>query len=698
MHAWLGAPVPSAVRALKRLATATAMAEALPWYVPGAARDCVQRGACAMNTVFVIAATVVLPLLLLLLLLWRPRWRCNGVVRFCTDSVYVPLPSPAAGAGAGDGETESDACNGRAEKESSAAAAATAVHVLPPIHDDDDDGDDGAGGGAGVCARGDMACVAAATGAPIGRVPRMGAQEVRVRVEAARAAQPAWSRTSFAERRRVMREMRHYVLRHQRDIIAASVLDTGKTAVDAVLGEILTTLEKLRWVASTRRGGGGERALAPEYRSVGPMTLHKRARVEFVPLGVIGAIAPWNYPFHNMYNPLIAALFAGNAIVLKCSEYSSWSSVYFARIARAVLVACGHPAELVQLVTGDGEAGAALVADDGVDKVFFTGSTHVGRAVARAAADSLKPVVLELGGKDAMVVCDDADFEQVCHIALRGVFQNAGQNCVGVERIYVQRALYERFVARMVRDVQRMRLGDDLGAMTMGAAAVRHVRDLVEDATRRGGRVRNQRPARSGSDGDDRDGCEFADAGAGGGYYLSPYILTDVPHDARIFHEEVFGPVMLIAPFDTDTQALTLVNDSAFGLGSSVFTLDRARGERLARGIRAGMTNINDFGVNYLCQSLPFGGTKCSGSDRFAGVEGLRGCCLMKSVTVDQFTCVRTRIPLPLRYPMCVRAAALPFAEALVRLIYDDAGGVAGRARALLDMVRAIRRSGRQQA
>lgn len=513
----------------------------------------------------------------------------------------------------------------------------------------------------GVKKRKQIRCVEAASGRLLGLVPEMDATDVRSRVQAAHEAQGRWKRTSYAERRRVLRALRGAFLANRECILQASVQETGKTLVDAQLGEMLTTLEKIRWLLRQ-----GERALAPEYRSVGPLTLHKRAFVQFEPLGVIAAIAPWNYPFHNLMNPILAALFAGNAIVVKCSEYSSWCSVHYVDLVRQVLAACGHPPELVQLVTGRAAAGNALVTDPGVDKVFFTGSTAVGRQVAKAAAEKLKPCVLELGGKDALIICDDADLEQATAISMRGVFQNSGQNCVGVERILVQRSRYEGFVTQMERQVRSLRLGEDLGAMTMGETALRHMESLVADAVARGANL-------------------LCGGKATHQFYWEPTLLCDVPSESRILQEEVFGPVMVIMPFDHDEEAIQIVNACPYGLGSSVFTANRSRAANIRNQLVVGMVNENDFGVNYLCQSLPFGGTKDSGSDRFAGIEGLRGCCLMKSVTQDRFWYFRTRIPASLQYPIGPRAPA--FLDALIRFIYTE-DDICARLSALVALLR----------
>merc|ERR1719478_862540 len=193
--------------------------------------------------------------------------------------------------------------------------------------------------------------------------------------------------------------------------------ESGKTMVDAMVGEITVTLEKLRWTQSQ-----GEQYLKPEYRDSGLMNLHKTSRLEFVPVGVVGAIVPWNYPFHNVFNPLIAATFSGNAIIIKVSEYASWSTKYYGRVIQACLKAVGAPPDLVQFSTGYGEAGNALV--QSVDKIIFVGSVGVGKKVMETASKTCTPVILELGGKDPFIVCDDADPEALAQLVVRGAYQN----------------------------------------------------------------------------------------------------------------------------------------------------------------------------------------------------------------------------------------------------------------------------------
>lgn len=514
----------------------------------------------------------------------------------------------------------------------------------------------GNGGAGGVSRYGDpsngLACMNASTGALLGYVPLTPVAGVAQAIAAARAAQVSWAATTFEQRRQVLRVLLAYLLSEQDDLVALSMLDTGKTALDAALGEVLPTVEKIRWLLRE-----GEAALRPERRSTGPMSAHRTATVEFAPLGVIGAIAPWNYPLHNVFNPALAALFAGSAIVIKPSEHASWSAVHYVNVIRSALAACGHPPDLCRLVVGRGDVGSALVGG-GVDKLFFTGSTAVGRKVARAAAESLTPVVLELGGKDPAVVCDDTDVPWAASIVLRGVFQNAGQNCIGIERVYVQRAVLAPFLAAVVpvvaamttrpaaaMDVAEGALGaddGDVGALTMGPDAVARVDALVQQAAR-----------------------------APASHYYEPTVLTDVAHGRgmQIVEEEVFGPVLTVIPFDTDSEVVGAINSSAFGLGASVFCRNTRRADALAAAIRTGMVNINDFAVNYLCQSLPFGGVGASGYGRFAGVEGLRGCTLERAVTRQRWWGVRTSIPRPMRFP--THGTGYAFVSELVALVYD---------------------------
>ncbi|BDA44107.1 betaine aldehyde dehydrogenase, chloroplastic [Coccomyxa sp. Obi] len=488
----------------------------------------------------------------------------------------------------------------------------------------------------------------------LGAMPADTADQVKEKITKARAAAEMWRNSSFRQRKLLLKTLLKYILHNQEAICRVASIDSGKPMVDAAFGEVMVTCEKIAWLIRE-----GEKYLKPERRSSGAMMFYKAARVEYHPVGVVGAIVPWNYPFHNVFNPLTAALFAGNGLVIKVSEHASWSTQFYGRIISATLQAVGAPADLVQIVTGYAEAGNALVTG-GVDKVIFVGSTGVGRAVLSAAAATLTPVVLELGGKDAFIVCDDADLSQAVPTALRGAFQSCGQNCAGAERFLVQAPAYDRFVDAAVGVARRLRqgpaLGDapvDCGAMCMPGLAEK-VAQLVEDAVADGAEV--------------LVGGHLVEHESGGQFY-APTVLVGVTPDMRIWREEVFGPVMVIVKFATDDEAVRLANDCPFGLGSAVFSRSQRRANAIGRRLQAGMTSINDFATTYMCQSLPFGGVKESGFDRFAGIEGLRGLCVPKAVCEDRFPwLMRTDIPPLLQYP--VGDAAFPFVCGLISMFY----------------------------
>ncbi|KXZ42649.1 hypothetical protein GPECTOR_127g527 [Gonium pectorale] len=507
----------------------------------------------------------------------------------------------------------------------------------------------------------------------LGHLPAMSAAEVRARIARAKDAQKVWRNSSFSQRRKLLRILLKFIIENTETICRVSARDSGKPLLDAILGEVVVTCEKIHWLCNE-----GERYLRPERRSSGIMSFYKSARVEFHPVGVVGAIVPWNYPFHNVLNPLTAALFAGNALVIKVSEHASWSTGYYGRMISAALAAAGAPTDLVQFVTGYGEAGSALVTG-GVDKVIFVGSTQVGKLVMRAAAETLTPVVLELGGKDAVIVAEDADLSQVVQIVLKAAFLNCGQNCAGGERFFVHDKIYDKFLEQVAPLVRNLRqgnpLGDepvDCGAMCMPGLAEK-VHGLVEDAVARGARL--------------LAGGKLRPAAEMGGQFYPPTLLADVKPGMKIWEEEVFGPVMSVVRWQTDDEVVALANDCAFGLGSNVFAGNQARARAIASRLEAGMSSVNDFATTYMCQSLPFGGVKHSGFDRFAGVEGLRGLCVPKAVCEDRMPLLmKSTIPPPWQYP--VQPNCVAFGTSLVAMFYGP--GLVYRARGLAALLHCL--------
>ncbi|GMH18895.1 hypothetical protein Nepgr_020736 [Nepenthes gracilis] len=515
-------------------------------------------------------------------------------------------------------------------------------------------------------------CYEPATMKYLGFFPALKSDEVKEHVAQARKAQRIWANSSFKQRRQFLRILLKYIIEHQELICEISSRDTGKTMVDASLGEIMTTCEKITWLLSE-----GERWLRPEYRSCGRSMLHKLSRVEFHPLGVIGAIVSWNYPFHNIFNPMLAAVFSGNSIVIKVSEHASWSSWFYFQIIQAALAAVGAPENLVDIITGFAETGEALVSS--VDKIIFVGSPGVGKMIMKKASETLIPVTLELGGKDAFIVCEDVDVPHVAEIAVRASLQSSGQNCAGAERFYVHHDIYSPFVAQVVRIVKSVTAGPPLaGKYDMGAICMQDhsekLQNLVNDALDKGAEIVGR-----GSFGN--LGGDAVDQ------FFPPTVIVNVNHTMQLMQEEAFGPIMPIMKFSSDEEVIKLANDSKYGLGCAVFSGNQQRAKKIASHIHCGVVAINDFASTYMCQSLPFGGVKHSGFGRFAGVEGLRACCLIKAVAEDRWwPYIKTRIPKPLQYP--VADNAWEFQQSLVEALYGL--NIWDRLRAMVNVIKTL--------
>jgi acyl-CoA reductase-like NAD-dependent aldehyde dehydrogenase len=466
----------------------------------------------------------------------------------------------------------------------------------------------------------EISCFDPATREPLGEIRVDTAADVGAAVARARAAQKQWRQTSFEERRQVLRELMAYTVDHKDEICADIQRDTGKTRENALLGEIWTTCEKFRWMIKN-----GETHLRPEAVSSG-LLLHKKARLEYHPLGVVAAITPWNYPYQNIVNPIIPALMAGNAIVIKPSEWVAWSSGRFIEAFRAVLEAAGHDPDLIQVVQGYGATGAALVRAN-VDTILFIGSVKNGRRVIEGSAERVTPVVMELGGKDAFIVCEDAVLEQAVHAALAGCYVNCGQNCVASERILIHDRLYDAFEKRAAELVGAFKQGSSRdGVVDVGAIITPLQLDIIEKAVE-GAIAQGARLVAGGKR-----------AMAGTGDYFEPTILADVTPNMDIAREEVFGPVMLLMRVRDDAHAVEVANDVSYGLSSSIFSKSRKRARKIASELETGMAAINEFGgITYMAQDLTFGGVKESGFGRMNGREGLRSMCNIKAVVDDRF-------------------------------------------------------------
>ena len=452
----------------------------------------------------------------------------------------------------------------------------------------------------------------------VGSVRASASEEVQEAVTEARLAQERWARTTFDERRALLANVAQVLLRRADEIAGMITAETGKPLLEAYAHDVFIALENIAWTARN-----AARVLAPERAPFSPFYLkHKRAWLVYEPLGVVAVVSPWNIPLAIPLTQAVAAVAAGNAVVVKPSELAPLVGEWVER----AFAEAGAPAGLVRVVHGAGDVGDALVRARGVAKILFTGSTKVGRAVAAAAADRVVPVTLELGGKDAMIVFDDADLDRAVSGALFGAFANCGQVCAAVERIYVQRRLYGPFAEELARRAEALRIGrgDDLATEVgplVSEQQRERVEELVSETVAAGASVRT--------------GARRADVGLPGWFY-APTVLTDVPQDAPVMREEVFGPVVPVTPFADDLDGIRLANDSPFGLSASVWTRDEARARRAARMLDVGSVWTNDVAYSYGAGQASWGGAKESGYNRSHGKHGLYDVSRVKFADLDR--------------------------------------------------------------
>ena len=451
-----------------------------------------------------------------------------------------------------------------------------------------------------------------ATGERLGAVPVTAPVDVQQVVDEVAKVQPFWAQLTLADRASHLERAAQVILEEAEDLDALLVREQGKPRNEAFTMEILPTIDALRWIASA-----GKEILADEkIRMSQPFLKLKSSVFTYEPLGVIGVISPWNYPWSIPLGEVAMALMAGNGVVLKPA---SLTPLIGQRIA-SVFARAGLPDGLVRVIHGPG-TGSALV-ESSVRMVFFTGSVEVGRGVGEACARQLKASVLELGGKDPMIVLPDANLRHAIAGALWAGFANAGQSCSGVERVYVMREVADRFIAGVVAGARGLRVGDPMGWTTaVGPMVSREqcdtVRELVDDAVASGATLRCGGPVAS-------------PPGLEAGSFYAPTVLTDVTHEMRIMREEIFGPVLPIIVVDSEDQAVALANDSDYGLGASVWTLDRAKGERVARELESGMVWINDHMFSHGACECSWGGVKDSGLGRTHSKFGLYECVNIK--------------------------------------------------------------------
>jgi acyl-CoA reductase-like NAD-dependent aldehyde dehydrogenase len=454
-----------------------------------------------------------------------------------------------------------------------------------------------------------------ATGEAIGTYPVHSAADVAEAVDRARIASTWWAGLPSSERTARLLGWKAVIARRLGQLAHLVNRETGKPHGEAQL-EIIAAIDQLNWAARH-----AQRVLRTRSRLPPLITGNYRASVQWEPLGVVGVIAPWNYPVYTPMGSLAFALAAGNAVVFKPSEFTpaigAWLVDTFDEIVPEQLV--------MQLVTGDADTGAALCRS-GVDKLSFTGSTAAGRKVMAACAETLTPVILELGGTDPVLVDEDADLEVAAEETVWGALTHAGQICLSGQRAYVHERVFDEFLSRVVALSQRVRAGSDdeaqYGPLTL-PAQFDTIRRHIEDALSRGARAVV-------------GGLESVQPP-----HVQPIVLTDVPEDSTAITEETFGPVLVVNRVRNMDEAVDRVNSTEYALGASIFS--RRRGTELARRVRAGMVSVNSVIGFAGIPALPWGGSGASGFGRIHGEEGLKEFARPKAVARRM---VRPPVPL----------------------------------------------------
>ncbi|MGZ5368652.1 MAG: aldehyde dehydrogenase family protein [Aeromicrobium sp.] len=448
-----------------------------------------------------------------------------------------------------------------------------------------------------------------ANGDVVGVHPVTSATEVEAAVERAQVTAAWWGALTFAERAEYLQTWKSVITRRISQLADLSHQETGKPHGDAQL-EIILAIDHIAWAAKHAK-----KVLGPRKVNPGLLMINQAATVEYHPLGVVGVIGPWNYPVFTPMGSIAYALAAGNAVVFKPSEYTpavgQWLANTFAEVVPGY--------DVFQVVTGLGETGAALC-KSGVDKLAFTGSTATGKKVMAACAENLTPVLVEAGGTDAFIVDQDADVKAAAEAALWGGMSNAGQTCIGVERVYVHEKVFEAFVSEILDQAKGLRSGPDedakIGPITM-PSQIGVIKSHIDDAIAKGAKV------------------EMGGVEAFGERFIQPTILTGVPEDSTAITQETFGPLITINPVKDMDEAIELTNATTYGLAGAVFA--KKNGVAIARRIRSGMTSVNAIIAFAGVPSLPFGGVGQSGFGRIHGPDGLKEFTFSKAITRQKF-------------------------------------------------------------
>jgi acyl-CoA reductase-like NAD-dependent aldehyde dehydrogenase len=482
-----------------------------------------------------------------------------------------------------------------------------------------------------------------------------------------RAVQANWAKLPVTERAARLRVLRERMMSSRDALADAVVRESGKPRVEALFADVFVALDTADFLAKN-----AELFLRTE--SVPHHNLAAKAKsgmLTYEPLGVVGIITSWNYPLAIPLGQIIPAVVAGNAVVCKASDFTPQCGA----LIQKLFVDAGFPKDLVTIVQGGGEIGQALI-EAAPDKVIFTGSVATGRRVAEACAKLLIPSVLELGGKDAMIVLADADLDVAASAAVWGSYTNCGQVCLSVERLFVEQSVSEAFTALCVEKTNKLRLGSgadpetDVGPL-IRPQHVQRMRALLEDAVRRGAKVLC-------------GGRPRPDLGAN---FFEPTVVANVDSTMRLFQEETFGPILAIQTVRDSEEAILRANDSSFALSASVWTRDAGRGEAIAKQLRAGAVMVNDAISYFAIAEAPHGGCGASGWGRTHGKAGLLEMVQTKYIDVDRLP--RREKPWWYRYGVELERAADAFLQ------FEYGGKLSARLRNARGALRTMFRSHR---
>lgn len=497
------------------------------------------------------------------------------------------------------------------------------------------------------------------TGERLGEFEISTPEQVEAAVARAREAFGPWRDRSLDERFEVLERMRSIIDRRGEEFARRISEDTGKALLDALMTEMLVVP---LFIDHYRKNAA--KILQKEKVWPGMLFPAKKAHIEYFPMGVIGVISPWNFPFQLSMVPVISAIIGGNTVVLKPSEVTPLTG----ELIRELCEEAGVPKGVIEVVQGDGSTGAALVEAD-VDMVFFTGSVNTGKKVMAAASKKPIPVELELGGKDAMIVCADANLKRAAKGAMWGALVNGGQMCTSVERLFVMESIHDEFVDLLRAEMDAIVVGDnedvDMGAITF-APQLKTIEEHLDEAKKAGAKIV------CGGERIDRPGMFFA-----------PTLLTDVNPEMLIYREETFGPVLPVIKVVDEAEAVRLANAHKYGLTGSVWTADLDMGRRLASQMECGQVGINDLVQSVGNPKLPFGGVKSSGFGRYHGDEGLLTFMHAKAVMISsgRFNSEAVWFPYHGKH------------EAMTRLFHSVLGGQwVGVGKAFLDLLRTPKR------